>query len=137
MRDLLTRLKDESGEITIYSGGANGIDQFWMEVGLHLEMPVVAILPFPGFDSLWPEKGQLHLQGMLDNCAEVRYTHPERITELSKVVAALMDRNRDLINACDVLAAYWNGTKGGTANAVKYALDIKKQVEIYNPDLII
>ena len=137
MRDLLTKLRDEHGEITIYSGGALGIDQFWMEVGHFLEVPVVAILPFPGFDSVWPKDSRLLLQGMLDNCSEVRYTFSEQVTERSKVVSALMERNKCLIDNCDLLVAYWNGTKGGTANAVRFAQSIKKTVQIYNTDLIV
>jgi hypothetical protein len=108
-----------------------------MEVGQLIEVPVVALLPFPGFDSVWPKKRKLFLRGLLDNCIEVRYTHPVTLFDRGQVVKALMARNQDLVHACDILAAYWNGTKGGTANAVQYALGINKQVQIYNTDTIV
>jgi|SRR6185436_2636543 len=136
MRDLLTKLKQERGEITIYSGGANGIDQFWMEVGHYLKLPVVAILPFPGFWSLWPESGQKHLASLLAKCSEVRYTHAVQLTDKPAAVQAMMDRDKDLVNACDLLVAYWNGTKGGTAHTVGFANEAKKDILIFNPDEI-
>lgn len=138
MRELLTQLKATHGEITMYSGGANGIDQFWMEVGHYLEIPVVAILPFPSFDKLWPESGRKHLRDLLDKCIEVRYTHTDaEITDKSSAVQAMMDRDLDLVNAGDELVAYWNGTKGGTAHTVGFARKAGKPVTIINPDDII
>lgn len=138
MRDTLQELQRKHGEITIYSGGANGIDQFWMEVGHYLEIPVIAILPFPGFSRLWPRSGQEHLQDLLDKCWEVRYTHSDAdITDKSSAVQAMLDRDKDLVNACDLLVAYWNGTKGGTAHTVGFAKSADKPVLIFNPDTII
>lgn len=137
MRDFLTKAREQHGEITIYSGGANGIDQFWMEVGHHLGIPVVAILPFPGFSRLWPRSGQKHLQDLLDKCVEVRYTHTDaEITDKASAVQAMLDRDLDLVNACDELAAYWNGTKGGTAHTVGFGQKAGKPVHIFNPDEI-
>jgi nucleoside 2-deoxyribosyltransferase len=137
MRDHLTKLREEHGEITIYSGGANGIDQFWMEVGHYLGIQVVAILPFPSFDKLWPESGRKHLRELLDRCQEVRYTHTDaEITDKATAVQAMMDRDLDLVNACDELVAYWNGTKGGTAHTVGFAQKAGKPVSIFNPDEI-
>lgn len=135
MRDLLTKLRDERGDITIYSGGALGIDQFWMQVGQFLQIPVVAILPFPGFDKMWPEDSSLFLQGMLDNCLEVRYTHSEAVGSANPV-KSLLDRNQDLVNACDTMVAYWNGSKSGTEHAVKLTRQAGKKILIFNPDEI-
>lgn len=138
MRDQLTKLKEEYGEITIYSGGANGIDQMWMEVGHFLKLPVVAILPFPGFSRLWPSEGQKHLKSLLDKCVEIRYTHTDsEITDKSTAVQAMLDRDKDLVNACGLLVAYWNGTKGGTAHTVGFAKTAKRDILIFNPDEIV
>ena len=137
MRDTLQELQRKHDKLTLYSGGANGIDQFWMEVGHHLEIPVVAILPFPCFSRLWPKSGQDHLKNLLDKCIDVRYTHVEDdITDKASAVQAMMDRDLDLVNACDLLVAYWNGTKGGTAHTVGFAYKIQKPVMIFNPDNI-
>lgn len=137
MRDLLIKLRDEHGDLTLYSGGALGIDQFWMQVGQFLEIPVVALLPFPGFDRVWPQESRLFLQGMLDNCTDVRYTHPDAVTGKGNIVRALLDRDKDLVNACDLMVAYWNGAKGGTAHTVEFTRQAGKKILIFNPDDII
>lgn len=121
----------------MYSGGANGIDQFWMEVGHYLQISVVAILPFQGFDKLWPRSGQEHLRELLDKCVEVRYTRSDsEITSKSKAIQAILDRDKDLVNACDLLVACWNGTEGGTAHTVRFAQKAGKPVNIFNTDII-
>lgn len=137
MRELLTKLKKEHGEITLYSGGANGIDQFWMEVGHYLEIPVVAILPFPSFDKLWPAEGRKHFRELLDKCVEVRYTNVDsEITDKSRAVQAILKRDKELVRVCDLFVAYWNGTKGGTAHTVGFARDANKPMNVFNPDEI-
>jgi predicted Rossmann fold nucleotide-binding protein DprA/Smf involved in DNA uptake len=135
MRDFLLQEMKQS-EITIYSGGALGIDQFWMEVGHYLKIPVVALLPFPGFDRIWPRSSRQDLQNLLVDCSEVRYTIGTEQSDYYDIARALLQRNGDLVKACDIMVAYWNGTKGGTANAVRQAKDAKKQLIIQNPDLL-
>lgn len=39
-------------------------------------------------------------------------------------------RNEDMVNACDVLVAIWDGKSPGTAHAVKYARKKRKPVFI-------
>lgn len=137
MTELLTKLQADEGDLTIYSGGANGIDQFWMEVGLGLKLPVVAILPFPSFSKLWPISGQKHLQKMLAKCTETRYTHQDgEITDKASAVRAMFNRDQDLVNACELLVAYWNGTPGGTSHTVGLAVKAKRDILIFNPDII-
>jgi predicted Rossmann fold nucleotide-binding protein DprA/Smf involved in DNA uptake len=44
-------------------------------------------------------------------------------------VAAL--RNRRLVEACDVLVAFWDGASPGTRHTVERALDAGKEVHVY------
>lgn len=135
MRDTLLDLKAKHGELTIYSGGALGIDQFWMQVGHYLELPVVAILPFPSFDRIWPQESKDELKELLDKCVEVRYSSQDHEAKTkAEITVALYKRNQDLVAACDTLVAYWNGTTGGTAHAVRSAKAAFKPTLIFNPD---
>lgn len=135
MRAVLQKLQDQYKDLTLYSGGANGIDQFWMEVGHYLKLPVVAILPFPSFSSLWPQSGQDHLKELLDKCQEVRYTHGDsEITSKVQAAQAMISRDKELVDACDLLVAYWDGTRGGTAHTVEFARQAKRDIYIFNPN---
>lgn len=40
-------------------------------------------------------------------------------------------RNRRLVEACDVLVAFWDGTSKGTRATVERALDAGKEVHVY------
>jgi uncharacterized phage-like protein YoqJ len=37
-------------------------------------------------------------------------------------------RNEWMVDNCDLLIAVWDGTSGGTANCIKYAVKKKKQI---------
>jgi uncharacterized phage-like protein YoqJ len=45
----------------------------------------------------------------------------------------MQKRNEYMVDKCDLLLAIWNGSKGGTGNAIKYGQKIKKQIKIINP----
>jgi hypothetical protein len=40
-------------------------------------------------------------------------------------------RNQRLIDACDVLVAFWDGSSKGTRNTVERALDSGKEVHVF------
>ena len=40
-------------------------------------------------------------------------------------------RNQRLIDACDVLVAFWDGTSKGTRNTVERALDSGKEIHVF------
>jgi predicted Rossmann fold nucleotide-binding protein DprA/Smf involved in DNA uptake len=40
-------------------------------------------------------------------------------------------RNQRLIDACDVLVAFWDGTSKGTRNTVERAIDSHKEVHVF------
>jgi uncharacterized phage-like protein YoqJ len=129
MRDFLAT---QSYPLVLISGGALGIDQFWMEVGLHLSLPVIAALPFEGYDDRWPAASRQEYKKLLDRCQSVKY-----ICEPGYAASKMQTRNEWMVDNCDLLVAYWNGTPGGTANCVKYARLKERKIVVYNPNEII
>lgn len=132
MRDFLEEAPE--GGIELVSGGALGIDQLWMEVGLYLGFPVIAALPFEGYDSKWPKQSRENYQKLLDRCEEVRY-----ICEPGYEARKLQVRNEWMVDNSDSVLAYWDGSSGGTSNCIDYAavqgkpitiVDIKKLLEL-------
>jgi predicted Rossmann fold nucleotide-binding protein DprA/Smf involved in DNA uptake len=51
----------------------------------------------------------------------------DELADASKSAA----RNQRLIDACDVLVAFWDGTSKGTRNTVERALDSGKEVHVF------
>lgn len=130
MRDFL--LEAPEGELVLVSGGALGIDQFWIEVGLFLELPVVVAMPFEGYDSKWPLSSRKKYEKLLDKCWQVSY-----ICEPGYEPWKLQTRNQWLVDNSDVLNAYWNGSAGGTMNCIEYAIKRDKTINEFNTDKII
>jgi len=130
MRDFLNQAPD--GELVLISGGALGIDQFWIEVGLHLNLPVIAALPFEGYNSKWPLSSQKKYQELLDRCEEVRY-----ICEPGYEAHKLQTRNEWMVDNSDAIAAYWTGVAGGTSNCIDYAASKNIPINIFDPNTII
>lgn len=114
-------------ELTIISGGALGIDQLWMEAALSLKLPVIAALPFEGYDGKWPLVSRQEYKKLLDKCQLVKY-----ICEPGYQARKMQIRNEWMVDECDRLYAYWNGTGGGTANCVRYADISMKPTTIFN-----
>lgn len=132
MRDRLQFIASLSSkmepDITLISGCALGIDQFWMEVGLHMGLKVIAAVPFLGYDSRWPNTSREEYRKLLDKCSEVLY-----ISEPGYDPAKLQIRNEWMVDNCDLLVAYWDGSKGGTKNCYDYAIKVGKPIERFNP----
>ena len=51
----------------------------------------------------------------------------EEMADASKAAA----RNQRLVDACDVLVAFWDGSSKGTRNTVERALDSGKEVHVF------
>jgi NADP-dependent 3-hydroxy acid dehydrogenase YdfG len=51
----------------------------------------------------------------------------EEMADASKAAA----RNQRLVDACDVLVAFWDGTSKGTRGTVERALDSGKEVHVF------
>jgi hypothetical protein len=51
----------------------------------------------------------------------------EELADVSKSAA----RNQRLIDGCDVLVAFWDGSSKGTRNTVERALDSGKEVHVF------
>ena len=127
MRDLLQ--KHDNPELI--SGGALGIDQMWIQVGLYLDLKITAVLPFKGYNEKWPLRSQIEYQELLDQCKEVRYIADEFS------MAAYQKRNEWMVDNSDLLVAYWNGSNGGTANCVQYARNTNRNILIFNTDALL
>lgn len=130
MRDFLEEAP--SGEIELISGGALGIDLLWMQTGILIGFPVLAALPFKGYDGRWPDASRREYQKWLDKCREVVYVSPGGYHP-----AKMQTRNEWMVQRADSLVAYWNGSEGGTSNCVAYAHAHGVFTTIFNPDEII
>jgi uncharacterized phage-like protein YoqJ len=117
MRDTLeVYLEEHDGNVHAYSGMARGVDTIFATQALRMGIPLIACIPFDGFDAQWGDHDKLVLAGLLDKAKEVHIICDEG----SRV--AYQTRNEFLVDNANLLLAYYvPNTKGGTANCIAYA----------------
>lgn len=114
------------GPKTLISGGALGIDQLWIKVGIKLKLPVIAILPFEGYDGKWDFQTRNEYQKLLRFCQEIIYT-----CEPGYDINKFRLRNEMIVDKSDFLVAYFVDFSGGTGNCIRYAQSQNKSI-FYN-----
>jgi uncharacterized phage-like protein YoqJ len=104
-------------------GMALGVDQWAAEICAETDIPFVAAVPFKGQESKWPAVSQRAYRALLTHAASVVVVSPFGYTP-----TAMQARNEWMVDRCDALLAVWNDSPGGTANCVRYAEAIGRQV---------
>ena len=109
-------------------GGALGIDQIAMEAADNAGCYIILMEPFPAFWKKWPiariEK-YMHLKyGISDQRIKRRVIDKDAEYDGRK----MQKRNEAMVNECNEVWAFHNGSAGGTANCVRYAEKVGKPV---------
>jgi hypothetical protein len=98
-----------------------------------------AAIPYPGQESVWPKAAQTYYDGLYDRIADqgcneeyeegyIHFVHEERPKTKWNAIKWLDDRNHYMIDWCDLLIGVWDGTPGGTNNAIQYAKGLNKPI---------
>jgi uncharacterized phage-like protein YoqJ len=143
---------DIDGAIT---GGALGVDQDAAMAVHDRDIPYIVAAPCRGQSAKWPELSQALYQEICQNSDPELMTHIIHISDVMTVGIedlgmyknvpvyirhgviytfnnpypgpwVMQRRNEWMVDHCDILYAFWDGTSGGTANCVKYAAQIGK-----------
>lgn len=125
IREELLRLKPQLALV----GMALGVDQWAAEVCLELDIPFVAVVPFVGMETVWPQKAQEHFRELL-----FKATKTVIVCKGGYSPDKMQRRNEALVDGCTVMIAVWNGKPtGGTANCVQYAQKVGRPILRINP----
>ena len=107
------------------TGGAYGLDSHAVRFALDNSIPLWLVLPFPAkiLCARWHsgDARDLLFQSVKD-CAKLSVVFPVFS------MASYQRRNEFMVDAADVLAAFFDGSQGGTANCVRYANKVGKKV---------
>lgn len=120
----LRELKPEK----VISGMALGVDSWGAFIAHKLGIPFIAAVPFPNQESKWPQSSQKTYHQLLKLASEVVI-----VSEGGYSPQKMQIRNEWMINRADQILAVWDGSSGGTYNAVRYAEAKKKRVIRINP----
>jgi uncharacterized phage-like protein YoqJ len=126
LREELRRLSPDC----VLSGMALGVDQWAAEVCIAEGIPFDAIIPFRGYESRWPDSSKERYRSLLRQASHTHYVTDTDVYRASH----MFRRNAWMVDHADILVAVWNGTTGGTAHAVEYARNRRKEVRLLDID---
>lgn len=112
----------------VISGMALGVDQWAAEICVELGIPFTAAVPCDGHGSNWPLESQANYCDLLAKAARVHVVSPGPYAAWK-----LQRRNEWMVDNCELLVAVWDGSRGGTANCVKYAQQVGRQIWCLDP----
>lgn len=116
----------------INTGMALGIDQCAAEVALNVGIKITALIPCKDQERLWPEESRLRYQQLLEKIAlngEVVYVSLEPYSE-----GCMHRRNKEIVERSTEMLAVWDGTRGGTRDCVRLALNSSLRVTVLDPN---
>ena len=120
-------LETTVGPVRFITGMALGWDQAIAQACVDAKIPWVAAISFKGQEDAWPFESGVLYHSLLAACPEIKY-----VCEPGYAAWKMQRRNEwmvdELRNPGDFLMALWDGSTGGTANCVEYALDQAKRV---------
>lgn len=149
LKDAILKVMKASGdsEFSFYFGGALGVDQMAFEVVSEIQKTFhnfrilkTICIPFAKQDSAWVDSSKVIYHKQLKEAEALVYVDNLPKYQISSIPmgeyhpAKMQKRNEYMVDNCDILIAVYNGDeKGGTANCVKYAKKIGKEIFVVNP----
>lgn len=107
----------------VISGMALGWDTDLAMAAIAIGIPLTAAIPFAGQESQWPEESQKVFFSILEEC-----DHHIIVSDGGYSASKMQIRNVYMVDNATHGIALFDGTPGGTANCMKYAIAKGKPV---------
>lgn len=120
----LQSIRNEAKSITCISGMALGFDQWAAESCVKLGIPFEAAVPCDGQESKWPWQSRKAYNELLAKATKVTVVCPGEYTTVK-----MQRRNEWMIDNSVYHLVAWDGSRGGTANFVRYARRVRHSGE--------
>lgn len=136
---ILETIIDRYDIVECHSGMALGADTIWAEAIIHCKekhgdrVMFVADIPDYNQPSRWTRQSQ---EVWHDLIAQATLVNTYQKNDGMSYAYVLNQRNIGMISECDILLAVYDGTPGGTANAVRYAQKKNKSIVRIDPKTI-
>ena len=133
--DLLNATFTERTQVVLIHGCATGVDMWFGEHAMTLELPLELYLPFPRITQI--VKGKMSPRQADSLNTQIEYAEKVVVVNKQFHYHGYEKRNWALVNRCDVLATYYTRSRSGSGNAARYAMktgapvvDLRMLVEI-------
>lgn len=107
----------------VISGMATGFDQVLAAAARDLMIPWTAAIPFPGQHLQWTPAQQDEYHRLLESASDIVIVSPSYAGPW-----VMQTRNEWMVDRCGMLVSCWDGSSGGTANCLRYAERVGREV---------
>jgi uncharacterized phage-like protein YoqJ len=128
LRETLIEAKNAYPDLEVISGMALGVDQWWAELAVELDIPFHAYVPFKGQEGRWPNESKAKYSNLLEQAKTVNV-----VCDGSYAVWKMQKRNEAMVDDATACVAVWDETTGGTGNCVNYINKVNKPLYHINP----
>jgi ribonuclease HI/uncharacterized phage-like protein YoqJ len=109
VEEALAALRELHGDIAVVTGMRLGAEQLGAEAALALGIPVVAVLPYPEPDSVWPAASRRRFADLLGSAATSITLERKQPASRQQAGAAMARRDAWLARNVDAAVVVWNG----------------------------
>jgi len=124
--DMLEKTFTRSTQVVLIHGCATGVDMWFGEHAMRLDLPIELYLPFPRITQI--VKGKMSPRQAASLNRQIEYADKTVVVNKQFHYHGYEKRNWALVNRCNLLASYYTRERSGSGNAVRYA--IKKNVPV-------
>lgn len=132
LRDEIEKMITEKGVKKFISGMAIGTDMICAEIVLELkekyDITLECAIPCRNQSEKWNKKQKERYNALLPKADVITYLQDEYTR------GCMQRRNKYMADKSQYVIAVWNGSKSGTANTIKYAEKLKRNIIIIDPN---
>jgi uncharacterized phage-like protein YoqJ len=118
-------------KLWVITGGALGVDQDAAEIAHEMGIPFTVMIPCVEQEAMWPREAKQRYWNMLEVASEVVQVSEKTYAEDK---FCMQRRNMQMIDCADIVIAVWDGSTGGTKNAVDYAEESGLKIIFIDPN---
>jgi uncharacterized phage-like protein YoqJ len=107
------------GPVAVVSGLRLGAEQLGAEAALQLELPLLAVLPYPEAQKPWPSEARAHFAELVDAAELVLTLETAAPTSRQLAGAALARRDAWLARQVDAAIVVWDGEDDAVGRLVR------------------
>lgn len=117
-------LLDEIAPSKCIVGMARGVDMIAARASYEKHIPYIAAIPFMGQAIQYPDDEKDEYLFLVKNALHIEVLND------CYLPWAFQQRNEWMVDNCNLVIAVWDGTRGGTANCIKYCRSKRVKREI-------
>lgn len=118
-------------KLWVITGGALGVDQDAAEIAHEMGIPFSVFIPCAEQEAMWPREAKNRYFQMLEVASEIVEVGTKPYTEDK---FCMQRRNMEMVDCADIVIAVWDGSDGGTKNAVDYAEESGVKIIFIDPN---